>query len=91
MKYSPFNRHLMLEECEANEEAPISKVLVPDDYKAVKDFGTYRVVGKSMDCSPVFAVNSRVIVEESMVRSVSLGDKKIFIIPENFVVLYENE
>ena len=89
MRYTPFNRHLVLEECDIGEKTSVSKVLVPDDYKDVKDYGTYRIMGKSLDCSPVFALGARVVVEESMVRSVELGNEKIFLIPENFVLLYE--
>jgi len=90
VKYTPFNRHLVLEECNTNEETSVSKVLVPDDYKSIKDYGTYRLVGKSLDCSSVFTIGARVVVEESMVRSIELGTEQIFLIPENFVLLYED-
>ena len=90
MKYIPFNRHLVLEEHDTNEETSVSKVLVPDDYKSIKDHGIYRIVGKSLDCSPVFATGARVVVEESMVRAIEMGAEKIFLIPENFVLLYED-
>jgi len=91
VKYTPFNRHLVLEECGANEETSIPKVLVPDDYKSIKDHGIYRIVGMSLDCSTVFATGARVVVEESMVRTIDLGTEKTFLISENFVLLYESE
>jgi len=90
-KYTPFNRHLLLEGDETNETNFDSKVLVPDDFKIVKDFGAYRIVGRSLDCSSVFAIGTRVVVEESMVRTVDIDGVKYFIISENFIVLYENQ
>ena len=89
MKYVPFNRHLLLEECERDEETSVSQVLVPDDYKVVKDFGTYRIVAKSSDCATVFSLGARVVVEESMVRKVPTEEGDKFITSQNYVLLYE--
>lgn len=91
MKYVPFNRHLLLEECRENEETSVSKVLVPSDYKVAKDFGTYRIVGKSLDCAPVFSIGARVVVEESMVRKLPVEEEGKYIVSQNYVLLYEGE
>jgi len=90
-KYTPFNRHMLLERDETSETNFNSKVLVPDDFKIAKDFGTYRIMGRSLDCSPIFTIGTRVVVEESMVRTVDLDGVKYFLISENFIVLYENQ
>jgi hypothetical protein len=75
-RYKPFNRHLLLAK-------------VTDDYKVVEDFGTYRVVSRATDCSPSFRTDCKVVVEETMVRSVKLRGETFYLVPENYVVLFE--
>jgi len=86
MKYVPLNRHLLLEDVERPEKS--AGVLVPDDYKIIKNFGIYRVVDFSVDCNTFFEAGETVVVEENMVREVELDtDKKYYVITENLVVL----
>ena len=86
MKYVPLNRHLLLEDMESTTEG--SPVLVPDDYKVIKNFGTYRVVDFSLDCDTFFDAGEAVVVEENMVREVEIdAAKKYYVITENLVVL----
>tara|TARA_R110000824_G_scaffold58132_3_gene157466 strand:+ start:3863 stop:4144 length:282 start_codon:yes stop_codon:yes gene_type:complete len=86
MKYVPLNRHLLLEDVETTD--PSASVLVPDDYKIIKDFGTYRVVDSSLDCDAFFEPGEVVVVEENMVRPVELDSRqKYYVITENLVVL----
>ena len=86
MKYVPLNRHILLEDVESTEKSV--SVLVPDDYKIIKNFGIYRVVDFSVDCDTFFEAGEVVVVEENMVREVELDtDKKYYVITENLVVL----
>ena len=86
MKYVPLNRHLLLEDVESDAQS--AGVLLPDDYKIIKNFGIYRVVDFSLDCDTFFEAGEVVVVEENMVRQVELGtDKKYYVITENLVVL----
>jgi len=86
MKYVPLNRHILLEDVESTGKSPA--VLVPDDYKIIKNFGIYRVVDFSLDCDTFFEAGEVVVVEENMVREVELDtEKKYYIITENLVVL----
>ena len=87
MKYIPMNRHLLLEDAkEPSKEG--SQVLVPDDYRVIKNFGTYRVVESALDCDNYFDGGELVVAVENMVQEVELpGDKKYYVIPENLVVL----
>jgi hypothetical protein len=90
MKYIPLNKYVLLGDIE-DSQATDTKVLVPDDYKVVKNFGTYRVVDFSMDCDTYFEPGEEVIVEENMVREVELSkDTKHYVVPENLVILRKN-
>jgi len=71
MKYVPLNRHLLLEDVESDAQS--AGVLLPDDYKIIKNFGIYRVVDFSLDCDTFFEAGEVVVVEENMVRQVELG------------------
>ena len=88
-RYKPFNRHLLLTKVREDEKTTAGTVLIPDDYKVVEDFGTYRVVSRATDCSPSFRTDCKVVVEETMVRSVKLRGETFYLVPENYVVLFE--
>tara|TARA_R110000824_G_scaffold80195_1_gene201859 strand:- start:223 stop:549 length:327 start_codon:yes stop_codon:yes gene_type:complete len=90
IKYIPLNRHVLLEDVELEDKGS-SPVLTPDDYKIIKDFGTYRVSESAIDCSIYFQPGELVVVEENMVREVELSGEKYYIIPENLVVLRGSE
>jgi len=87
LRYVPLNRHLLLEDVDLAEKSP-SPVLVPDEYKVVRNFGIYSIVEAAIDCDTFFQNGEMVVVEESMVREVELpGDKKYYVLPENLVIL----
>jgi hypothetical protein len=90
VNYKPFNRHLLLTKVKEDEKTTAATVLIPDDYKVVEDFGTYRVVSRATDCSPSFRADCRVVVEETMVRPVKLRGETFYLVPENYVVLFEH-
>ena len=48
MRYIPLNRHVLLEDADISDKGS-SQVLVPEDYKVIKNFGTYRVVESAID------------------------------------------
>jgi len=85
--FAPLNRHVLVEDVEPTEKET-SPVLVPEDYKLVKDFGIYRVVAAAVNCENYFSEGQLVVVEENMLRQVDLGtERKYYIISENLIVL----
>ncbi len=91
LRYIPLNRHVLLEDADLTDKGA-SPVLVPEDYKVIKNFGTYRVVESAIDCDIYFQNGELVIVEENMVREVEVpGDKRYYVLPENLVVLRVGE
>jgi len=85
--FVPLNRHVLLEDVEPTEKE-ISPVLIPEDYKMVKEFGIYRVIESALNCENYFPQGQLVVVEENMLRQIDLGtNKKYYIIPENLIVL----
>jgi hypothetical protein len=88
-EFAPCNRHLSIariEDEDSKEGNVTTKVLLPDEYKASKDHGTYRVVGSAPDCLQEFRTDSLVVVEEHLVRSLR-ADKEYLIIPEGAVLM----
>ncbi len=91
IRYIPLNRHVLLEEANLNDKGS-SPVLVPEDYKIIKNFGTYRVVESAIDCDIFFQNGELVVVEENMVREVEVpGDKRYYVLPENLIILRVSE
>jgi len=89
MNFKPYNRHLLLQERETKEE-PEAKptILVPDDYKVKSSpYGIYEVLKVSDDCTKLSdsVVGLDVVVNESMVESVSVGETSVLLILENHV------
>ncbi|MAF79930.1 hypothetical protein CL629_02530 [bacterium] len=90
-RFMPLNKYVLLEGAEKKEESQ-SPVLVPEDYKVVRDFGMYRIVESSSRCENYFTAGQLVVVEENMLREVDLGEnKKYYVIPENLIVLRSEE
>jgi len=86
--FSPINRHLLLEEVTTETPAEESLVLVPDDYSVKKSpHGLYKVIKVSPDCEKFGEqyTNCKVVVEESMVQEIAIGDHHYYLVLENYV------
>ena len=87
--FSPLNRHLLIEEI-TTEPTPKeeSLVLVPDDYSIKKSpYGTYKILKLAPDCEKLKKeyINCDIIVDESMVQEITIGDQEYYLVLENYV------
>jgi len=89
----PLNRHLLVEKVEVEEKEAKSTILVPDGYKIKKSpHALYKVKDIAPDCEKVdLAVDTTVVVNESMVEKISVGGETYHIILENYIfAVYDN-
>ena len=86
--FSPLNRHLLVEEITRETSTEESLVLVPDDYSVKKTpYGLYKIVNASPDCEKFGEqhINCNVVVEESMVQEVTIGEERYYLVLENYI------
>jgi len=87
--FSPLNRHLLVRQV---EEEPVqeeeSLVLVPDDYAIKKSpHGLYEILRVAPDCEKIGEahINCHVVVDESMVQKITIGDQRYYLVLENYI------
>ena len=86
--FNPLNRHLLVEEIEEALEKEESLVLVPDDYSIKKSpHGTYKILKLAPDCEKLREehINCNIVVDESMVQEITVGDQRYYLVLENYV------
>ena len=86
--FSPLNRHLLVEEITREASTEESLVLVPDDYSVKKSpHGLYKIVKTSPDCEKFGEqhTNCNVVVEESMVQEITIGEERYYLVLENYI------
>ncbi len=86
--FSPLNRHLLVEKLTIESPAEESLVLVPDDYSVKKTpHGLYTIVRASPDCEKFGEahINCKVVVEESMVQEITIGEERYYLVLENYI------
>ena len=89
--FSPLNRHLLVSKAEDEsilEEEKESLVLVPDDYSIKKSpYGLYKVLKLAPDCEKFGEkyLNCNVVVDESMVQEIPIGDQRYYLVLENYI------
>jgi hypothetical protein len=86
--FSPLNRHLLVEEITREASTEESLVLVPDDYSVKKSpHGLYKIVKASPDCEKFGEqhINCNVVVEESMVQEITIGEERYYLVLENYI------
>jgi len=86
--FSPLNRHLLVEEITRETSTEESLVLVPDDYSVKKSrHGLYKIVKTSPDCEKFGEghTNCNVVVEESMVQEITIGEERYYLVLENYI------
>lgn len=96
----PFNRHLLLEQCEVERQEssldkPVSSaILVPEGYKPKPSHELYKVVDMAEDCNNVNKIKlmDRVVVNNSTVEEISINDKTFYLVLENYIYgVYEED
>ena len=87
MSFIPFNRHLLVQPLEEEEEEELSVVVLPTDYaKPVSPYLLCEVIETAGDCS-IQALNSgdNVVVERRMLHKVDVEGETFYLVLENYV------
>ena len=93
MRFYPRNRYLLIETA-AKEQTEQVGVLLPKGYSLPKDkFAVATVIETAPDCKrdPIYnkeqyPSGKKVVVDNSMIETVSIGEKDFEIVLENYVV-----
>ena len=87
--FSPLNRHLLVRQVEEESvQEEESLVLVPDGYTVKKSpYGLYEILLAAPDCEKIGEayINCHVVVDESMVQEVTIGDQRYYLVLENYI------
>ena len=87
MKFSPRNRHLLVEKIDKPQEENKPSILLPDDYKpAVEEHSYVRIKDISPDCTVNISRGDMALVETHMLNKVELQEETSFLILENYVL-----
>jgi len=93
VKFYPRNRYLLIQTA-AKEEAEQIGVLLPEGYSLPKDkFAIATVIESAPDCKrdPIYnkeqyPSGKKVVIDNSMIETVSIGKEDFEIVLENYVV-----
>ena len=88
MKFSPRNRHLLVEVIEEEpKEKSKSSILLPEDYKPKDSAHSYvRIRDLSPDCTINISKSDMALVETRMLTELEVGEKAYHLILENYVL-----
>ena len=87
--FKPFNRHILIEIIEEEEEKDTKPFLLPDDYK--KPESPYKVCEVSLVSYDSKFANSlksgdMIIVEQRMLQKIDVDNNEFYLILENYVL-----
>jgi co-chaperonin GroES (HSP10) len=84
--FKPVNRHILIElDNDADDKS--AKILLPDDYKPVKEkYTVATVLGLSEDLNFNLKVDNKIIIDQSMIEEIAVNHTTYSIILENYVV-----
>ncbi len=93
MKFYPRNRYLLIRTA-AKEQTEEVSVLLPEGYSLPKDkFAVATVIESAPDCKrdPIYnkeqyPSGKKVVIDNSMIETVSIGERDYEIVLENYVV-----
>ena len=87
MILDPRNRHLLVEILPEEDEQEKSAVLLPDNYRPVKNLHVaVRLLEKAPDCKIRCSHGSVLIVENSMLNEISYNEHIFYLVLENYVL-----
>tara|TARA_B100000214_G_C23519222_1_gene424214 strand:+ start:65 stop:346 length:282 start_codon:yes stop_codon:yes gene_type:complete len=82
----PFNRHLLVEPLEEEEEESESVIVLPTDYEKPKSqYLPAKVLDYSEDCSIELTKGSTVVIERRMLHAIEVKDKTYYLVLENYI------
>ena len=86
MEVIPLNRFISIEpivEAEEDEQAPI---LVPDNYRPKSLHGKAKILGIANDCKLLVGTGDCVVIDNSMVQEINVGEETKYLILENHIL-----
>ena len=83
---TPFNRHILIELLEQEEKVEDKPFLLPDDYKKQKSpYVLCKVLDFCHECKVDIAIESKIVVQRSMIETIDILDQTYYLVLENYV------
>lgn len=84
--FKPVNRHILIQlRDETGDDGP--QILLPDDYKPTKEkYTTATVLSCSDDLKFDLSIDSKIVIDSSMIEEIVISNTTYNIILENYVV-----
>ena len=87
MQFKPVNRYIYIEVPETKPNETSSGIVLPDDYKPQEErHSVVSVMDWAEDVKFELQRDQRIIVDRSMIEEVTVYDKKVSLILENYVL-----
>ena len=82
----PYNRHLLIEPLEEEEEKTESVIVLPTDYeKPQSPYLAVKVLDHSDDCLQDISIGDTIVAERRMLHTVEIKDKTYYLVLENYI------
>ena len=85
MNVLPKNRHLLVELIE-DEQENNPAVLLPDDYKPMKEFTIAKILAVHGSVNEEYAVGNHIVAESNMLRKVDIEGEEYYLLQANYVL-----
>ena len=86
MEVIPVNRFISIEPIIEKEESEKAPILVPDNFKPKTLHGTAKVLCVANDCNIMLGLGDRVVIDNSMVQEINVGEETTYLILENHIM-----
>ena len=84
--FKPFNRHILIEILEEEEEKDTKPFLLPEDYKKPKSpYALCKVLDFCCECKLDIATQCTIVVQRSMIETIEILDQTYYLVLENYV------
>jgi hypothetical protein len=85
-RFTPFNRHVLVDILEEDEQEKEHSFLLPADYKKQKSpYVLCKVKDFSCDCKIDIITNMNIIVQRSMIEEIEILGQTYYLVLENYV------
>ena len=82
----PYNRHLLIEPEEEEEEVSESVIVLPTGYEKPKSqYILAKVLDFSKDCSAIHHGGDTIVVERRMLHTIEIKNKTYYLVLENYI------
>jgi hypothetical protein len=84
--FVPFNRHVLIELIEEEEQEKEHSFLLPEDYTRKKSpYVLCKVLDFADDCSIDITTSCDIVVQRSMIEEIEILDETYYLVLENYV------